>query len=148
MQACLPLTVHLFPVIFTLQSIFLNQVKSLSGLRSPISAGKVNEEALVGAWQSEPGLARLMYRFRPKTSVREDLDSGEIEAGDLTIEDYHWEISGGGDPGRDLADIEWDEDVGAQIRFSDLQSFLVVFLPALRDVESDLRQFRVSPWLA
>ena len=28
---------------------------------------------------------------------------------------------------------------------TDLQSFLVVFLPALRDVESDLRQFRSSP---
>lgn len=117
----------------------------LIGLEITDFAGKVNEEALVGVWQSEPGLARLIYRFRPKTSIREDLDSGEIEAGDLTNEDYHWEISGGGDPGRDLAEIEWDEDVGAQIRFSDLQSFLVVFLPALRDVESDLRQFRASP---
>lgn len=117
----------------------------LIGLEITDFAGKVNEEALVGGWQSEPGLARLIYRFRPKTSIREDLKSGEIEAGDLTNEDYHWEISGGGDPGRDLADIEWDEDVGAQIRFSDLQSFLVVFLPALRDVESDLRQFRASP---
>lgn len=117
----------------------------LVGLEITDFAGKVNEEALVGAWQSEPGLARLIYRFRPKTSIREDLESGEIEAGGLTIEDYHWEISGGGDPGRDLADIEWDENIGAQIRFSDLQSFLVVFLPALRDVESDLRQFRASP---
>lgn len=117
----------------------------LIGLEITDFAGKVNEEALVGGWQSEPGLARLIYRFRPKTSIREDLESGEIEAGDLTNEDYHWEISGGGDPGRDLVDIEWDEDVGAQIRFSDLQSFLVVFLPALRDVESDLRQFRASP---
>jgi putative ATP-dependent endonuclease of OLD family len=35
--------------------------------------------------------------------------------------------------------------VGSSIRFSDLQSFLVIFLPALRDVESDLRQFRNSP---
>lgn len=117
----------------------------LIGLEITDFAGKVNEEALVGGWQSEPGVARLIYRFRPKKSIREDLDSGEIEAGDLTNEDYHWEINGGGDPGRDLADIEWDEDVGTQIRFSDLQSFLVVFLPALRDVESDLRQFRASP---
>jgi putative ATP-dependent endonuclease of OLD family len=117
----------------------------LVGLEITDFAGKVNEEALVGGWQSEPGLARLIYRFRPKTSIREDLESGEIEAGELTIEDYHWEISGGGDPGRDLSEIEWNEDVGAQIRFSDLQSFLVVFLPALRDVESDLRQFRASP---
>lgn len=111
----------------------------LIGIEITDFAGKVNEEALVGAWQSKPGLSRLIYRFRPRTSVREDLAAGEVEPGNLTIEDYHWEISSGGDPGRDLADIEWDEDVGAQIRFSDLQSFLVVFLPALRDVESDLR---------
>lgn len=117
----------------------------LVGLEITDFAGKVNEEALVGSWQCEPGLARLIYRFRPKTSVREDLDSGDVAPGDLTLEDYHWEISGGGDPGLDLADIEWNEDVGSQIRFSDLQSFLVVFLPALRDVESDLRQFRASP---
>ncbi len=117
----------------------------LVGLEITDFSGKVNEEALVGAWQSKPGLARLIYRYRPKTSIREDLASGEIESGALTSEDYHWEITGGGDPGRDLAEIEWDEDVGTQIRFSDLQSFLVVFLPALRDVESDLRQFRASP---
>ena len=120
-----------------------NQV--LIGLEITDFAGKVNEEALAGAWQTKPGLARLIYRFRPRTSIREDLASEEVEPGDLTIDDYHWEISGGGDPSRDLAEIEWNEDAGTQIRFSDLQSFLVVFLPALRDVESDLRQFRLSP---
>jgi putative ATP-dependent endonuclease of OLD family len=77
--------------------------------------------------------------------VREDLKSEEIQPGNLTHEDYHWEITGGGDPADDLADIEWDDDVGSSIRFADLQSFLVVFLPALRDVEADLRQFRNSP---
>src|SRR5262249_13755737 len=71
--------------------------------------------------------------------------SGEVALGDLTREDYHWEITGGGDPARDLADLEWDQDLGQSIRFSDLQSFLVVFLPALRDVESDLRHARISP---
>lgn len=120
-----------------------NQV--LIGLEITDFSGKVNEEALAGAWQTKPGLARLIYRFRPRTSIREDLASDEVKPGDLTIEDYHWEISGGGDPNRDLAEIEWNEDAGTQIRFSDLQSFLVVFLPALRDVESDLRQFRLSP---
>ncbi len=139
----------------TYRSLILNDIHStvkiswpcqvLIGLEMTDFVGKVNEEALVGAWQIQPGLARLMYRFRPKMSVREDLASGEIKPGTLTLEDYHWEISGGGDSSRDLAEIEWQEDVGSQIRFSDLQSFLVVFLPALRDVESDLRQFRVSP---
>jgi len=120
-----------------------NQV--LIGLEITDFAGKTNEEALVGAWQSKPGLARLIYRYRPKLGVREDLEAGEVEPGDLTQEDYHWEMTGGGDPASNLATIDWDEDVGSSIRFGDLQSFLVVFLPALRDVESDLRQFRNSP---
>ena len=59
------------------------------GLEITDFTGKVNEEALVGAWQSKPGLARLMYRFRPRMSVREDLDSGNIEPGNLSLEDYH-----------------------------------------------------------
>ncbi|SHL46569.1 ATP-dependent nuclease [Bradyrhizobium lablabi] len=117
----------------------------LIGLEIVDFAGKNNELALVGAWQSKPGLARLIYRYRPKLSVREDLATEEIQSGDLKREDYHWEITGGGDPGRDLAEIEWDEDVGSSIRFADLQSFQVFFLPALRDVESDLRQYRGSP---
>jgi putative ATP-dependent endonuclease of OLD family len=108
-------------------------------------AGKVNEEALVGAWQSKPGHARLIYRYRPKLGVREDLEAGEIEAGDLTHDEYQWEITGGGNHAHDPAAIEWDDDIGSSIRFGDLQSFLVVFLPALRDVESELRQFRSSP---
>jgi putative ATP-dependent endonuclease of OLD family len=117
----------------------------LIGLEIIDFAGKNNELALVGAWQSKPGLARLIYRFRPKLSVREDLEAEEIEGGDLKRADYHWELTGGGDPGRDLAEIEWNEDVGSSIRFADLQSFQVFFLPALRDVESDLRQHRGSP---
>ncbi len=120
-----------------------NQV--IIGLEIADFEGKTNEEALVGAWQTKPGLARLIYRYRPKLSVREDLEAEEIEPGELTSSDYHWEIIGGGDPALDLADIDWDDDVGSAIRFADLQSFLVVFLPALRDVESDLRQFRSSP---
>lgn len=117
----------------------------LIGLEITDFAGKTNEEALVGAWQSSPGVARLIYRYRPKLGVREDLEAREVDPGDLTRNDYHWEITGGGDPAHDLAAIEWDQDVGSSIRFADLQSFLVVFLPALRDVESDLRQFRSSP---
>lgn len=120
-----------------------NQV--LIGLEITDFEGKINEEALVGAWQCKPGLARLIYRYRPKLGLREDLDSGDLAPGNLTHEDYHWEMTGGGDPADDLADIAWNDDVGSSIRFADLQSFLVVFLPALRDVEADLRQFRNSP---
>src|SRR5579862_9136881 len=117
----------------------------LIGLEITDFKGKTNELALVGSWQSRPGLARLMYRYRPKLGIREDLEAEEIEPGNLTHDDYHWEITAGGDPTRDLSEIDWDEDVGSSIRFADLQSFLVVLLPALRDVESDLRQYRNSP---
>ena len=64
----------------------------------------------------------------------------------LTLDDYAWEIRGGGNPAIDLLDLEWNEDgVGEAVRFADLQSFLVVHLPALRDVEGDLRNPRQSP---
>jgi len=122
-----------------------NPEQVLVGLEIVDFSGKINEEALVGAWQCEPGVARIIYRFRPKLSVREDLEAEEISPGDLKLSDYQWDLAGGGDGAKGLAEIEWDEDVGTAIRFSDLQSFLVVFLPALRDVESELRQFRSSP---
>lgn len=117
----------------------------LIGLEIVDFQGKVNEEALVGTWQFKDGCARIFYRYRPKLVVRENLASGEAEDGTLTAEDYHWEISAGGDAAYDLTDIQWNDDVGTGIRFGDLQSFLVVTLPALRDVESDLRQYRASP---
>ena len=98
----------------------------LIGLELTEFAGKTNEEALVGAWQFKPGHARLIYRYRPKLGVREDLETGEVHPGDLTRSDYQWEITGGGDPAHDPAEIDWDEDIGSSIRFADLQSFLVV----------------------
>ena len=61
-------------------------------------AGKTNEEALVGAWQFKPAHSRLIYRYRPKLSAREDLRTGEIRPGALTRDDYQWEITGGGNP--------------------------------------------------
>lgn len=108
--------------------------------------GNVNEEALVSTWKTAADRARIFYRFRPKPAVREGLASGGIPAGTLTLEDYQWEIRGGGNPASDLLDIEWnDEGLGESVRFSDLQAFLLVHLPALRDVENDLRNPRLSP---
>lgn len=108
--------------------------------------GKLNEEALVSTWKMAPDRARIFYRFRPKASVREKFQSGVLVAGDLTIEDYAWELRGGGNPAADMVSIEWnDEGIGEAVRFSDLQSFLVITLPALRDVENDLRNARHSP---
>lgn len=118
----------------------------LIGIELTNFAGNVNEEALVATWKTGADRARIFYRFRPKPSVRESLANGERGAGTLLLDDYAWEIRGGGNPATDLASIEWnDEDIGETIRFSDLQSFLVIHLPALRDVEADLRSMRHSP---
>lgn len=93
--------------------------------------------------------ARAFYRFRPRRAVREVLADGSRKPDSLTLADYGWELARGGDPARDLASIEWDHDndsFGAtSLPLQDLQSYLVVSLDALRDVESDLRQTRRSP---
>ncbi len=108
--------------------------------------GRVNEEALVSTWKTGADRARIFYRFRPRPVVREQLASGDLAPGALTLEDYQWEIRGGGDPAIDLTDIAWnDEGVGESVRFADLQSYLLIHLPALRDVENDLRNPRQSP---
>ena len=108
--------------------------------------GIVNEEALVSTWKTGADRARIFYRFRPKPAVREQLASGTVQPDSLTLDDYAWEIRGGGNPAIDLLDLEWNEDgVGEAVRFADLQSFLVIHLPALRDVEGDLRNPRQSP---
>jgi putative ATP-dependent endonuclease of OLD family len=66
----------------------------------------------------------------------------------LTLEDYGWELFGGGNPDVDLTAIEWNHengDLGAtSVGLQYLQSYLVVFLPALRNVEADLQQSRTS----
>lgn len=121
-----------------------NQV--LIGVELTDFQGVVNQEALVATWKTGPDAARIFYRFRPKLSVREALNNQEIHPGELTLQDYQWELKGGGNPAVDLTEIGWnDDEIGETVRFSDLQSFLVVNLPALRDVESELRSFRTSP---
>jgi len=104
--------------------------------------GRENETALVASWEVADNLARITYRFRPRQAVREDLEQDE-SAQVLTLEDYHWELTGGG-PG-DPATADWKDDIGTSVRFADLQAFQVAWLPALRDVQSDLRQSRLSP---
>ena len=102
-----------------------------------------NECALVGCWEVDDDLARITYRFRPKQRVREDIEAEVREPTGLTLEDYHWEITGGGDV--DPRTVAWNEEIGSSVRFADLQAFQVVFLPALRDVRQDLRNSYVSP---
>ncbi len=105
-----------------------------------------NECALCGLWEVSDDLARITYRFRPREAVREAIDGGTRQANALTLDDYQWELTGG-TSGEETnpATVAWNEDCGSAIKFQELQAFKIDFLPALRDVENDLRNFRVSP---
>ncbi|XAZ26211.1 AAA family ATPase (plasmid) [Sinorhizobium sp. B11] len=108
-----------------------------------------NEVAMLHGTQLGDGRARIFYRFRPKNLVRSALEAGERAVDSLTLEDFGWELFGGGDPNVDLADFEWDtdnDDIGARsVGLQYLQAYRVVFLHALRDVEGDLADMRRSP---
>lgn len=110
--------------------------------------GNDNQEAMLHGTQIADDRARIFYRFRPKRQIREMVARGE-GLPTLTLEDFSWELFGGGNAAIDLTDIEWNlenENLGAvSVGFQYLQSLLVVYLPALRDVESDLQQYRKSP---
>lgn len=103
----------------------------------------VNESAFAAFFKVEENLARLTYRFRPSSAARDAVESEERAPDDLTLDDYRWEITGGGDA--DPAMVDWDEAFGKSIRIADLNDYLVVFLHALRDVVADLRSSRQSP---
>ena len=90
--------------------------------------------------------ARITYRFRPRRPVREALLEAAAAEGDLSLslDDYHWEICGGGDV--DPAAAEWNDDFGQSIRFEQLQqAYEVVTLDALRDARELLTMTRRSP---
>jgi putative ATP-dependent endonuclease of the OLD family len=104
-----------------------------------------NEEAMVQGYQIAKDHARLTYRFRPKRAVREAIADGEWKDGPLTLQNYNWELRGGGAT-VDPSNVKWNEDFGEGIKIEELQQgFLVVFMEALRDVESRLAQSRNSP---
>lgn len=109
--------------------------------------GNENEEALLHGTQIGIDRARLFYRFRPKRTVREILERGPLGR-PLVLDDFGWELFGGGNPAFDLASIEWNHEnaaLGASpVGLQYLQNYLVVHLPALRDVEADLQQSRRS----
>jgi putative ATP-dependent endonuclease of OLD family len=122
--------------------------QALVGVELTGFAGNENEEAMLHGTQIGPNKARIFYRFRPKKTIRELLQQGPLGRA-LALDDFGWELFGGGNPAVDLAQIEWSHEndwlnaspVGLQY----LQSYLVVHLPALRDVENDLQQPRRSP---
>src|SRR5690606_21070571 len=108
-----------------------------------------NQVAMLHGTQLGDGRARIFYRFRPKALVRDALGTGDRDPSTLALDDYGWELYGGGDPAVDLMDIEWDtenDDIGARsVGLQYLQAYRIVFLHALRDVESDLGDMRRSP---
>jgi len=108
-----------------------------------------NEEAMLHGTQVAENRARLFYRFRPKRAVREALELRQRPDNSLSLIDYAWELAGGGIPAVDLTAIEWNTEAdkigSTSVNLQYLQSFLVVYLHALRDVENDLRQIRQSP---
>lgn len=108
-------------------------------------ADKPSEEAMVNDWSVGDGVARLSYRFRPRRIIRQQIANAERTKDGLSIDDYGWEICGGSG-GTDPLTVKWNEDFGISVRFEELQqSFLVVLMKPLRDVEQELRLSRSSP---
>jgi putative ATP-dependent endonuclease of OLD family len=106
---------------------------------------KPNEQAMLFGFNIDDKTARITYRFRPRREIREAIKDFTHPGTGLTIEDYRWELSGGG-VGIDPATVTWDQDFGQWVRFEELQqSYLVVFMEPLRDVEQRLKQSRSSP---
>jgi putative ATP-dependent endonuclease of OLD family len=89
--------------------------------------------------------ARITYRFRPRRPVREaHSEEMPTDPTALSLDDYHWEIVGGGDA--DPAAADWRDDFGHSIRFEQLQqAYEVVTLDALRDARELLTMSRRSP---
>jgi putative ATP-dependent endonuclease of OLD family len=83
-------------------------------------ASKANEETMVASWTIDDATARLIYRFRPTQSVREQIKSGERVPGSLTLDDYRWEFSGGG-PG-DPVTVGWDDQLDSSVRWDGCSS--------------------------
>lgn len=107
-------------------------------------SGHENEGAMLFGYEVEDDIARITFRFRPRREIREAIAAGTNAGNALSLEDYHWEMRGGGDA--DVRTVEWNQDFGTSVKFEELQqSFLVVFMEPLRDVEARLKQARSSP---
>lgn len=103
----------------------------------------VDASAFAAHLKIRENLARITYRFRPNAKARDAIESEELKPTELTYDDYRYEITGGGDC--DPATVEWNEECGHGVRYSDISDYLVVFLHALRDVTADLKSSRTSP---
>lgn len=108
--------------------------------------GNVAQEALPFDAICGPDKARLTYRFRPSPAVRAALENEPTGSLPLKLDDYRWELIGGGEESLDLSDVEWNQNFGTAFSTDHLQQgYLVVLMEALRDVEARLAQPRSSP---
>jgi len=111
---------------------------------------KIKEHALAQEWEIEKNLAQVCYRFRPNKSTRQKLLDKELKDGELSIEDYGWEVMVGpavGNDGnvKDLKDITWEDEFSSNIKFNRLIAYRIAFLHPIRNVEDDLRSQWKSP---
>jgi len=104
---------------------------------------RIPEEALVADWTTEDDVACICFRFRPREIARDSIVNGTRQPDSLTIDDYGWQLAASG--GKDPATVKWSDDLGASVRFDRLAAFHVAHLPALRNVEEDLRRTKTSP---
>jgi|GEM_PF-472601 len=112
---------------------------------------KIKEHAFAQLCGIENDTAQICYRFRPKQNVRQAIENGEKKSTELIIEDYEWELVGGfahdsSGKIKDLPFIDWKDDFSnGSIKANSLTAFRMVFLPAIRDVDEDLKRVSVSP---
>ncbi len=105
---------------------------------------EINDAALFSRCEVSDNVARVHFRFCPQREVRDEIEEGTRSPSGLSLsEDYHFEITGGGEV--DPVDADWNTPLGSHLRFADMQAFHVEYLPALRDAKSALRQSYDSP---
>lgn len=107
-------------------------------------ADKAAEEGMLMNCVVGPDVARITYRFRPRKEILEAIKAKTHPGTGMTIEDYRYEMRGGGKV--DPAKLQWTDDLGKWVSFEDLQqNYLMVLMEPLRDVEQRLKQSRFSP---
>ena len=123
---------------------------TISDFNSEKSPSKIKEEAFAQGLTVSDELAQICFRFRPKEQVRQRIvDDGE-DTPPLTIADYDWELVGGDaidEEGQvvELENANWNDNFSKEVSIKTLKAFKIALLPAIRDVESDLRNRSISP---
>jgi putative ATP-dependent endonuclease of OLD family len=116
------------------------------GLTSPFDGNEIKVSVLIRDFDENPGVkcilgdsivnqapltAKVTYKYRPKAR-RDSGDSRQPEQPKLTEEDYDFVVFGGDDE---------SNQIGGDIR----KWISLLLLPALRDAEADLQNWRRSP---